>query len=186
MSDSAEGSPVIQIALEDTFQQRPVNTKVYEPFLIARLMEHPAVVNNSLEYQVIMQNVGSPGIRSETVRWTWTQAMIPPTPLAVQAENMTEVAAYALAFAVISTFTEASLVTVARRGERFDYVLSENGARCGVEISGTQTEGRQMMRDRQAQKIRQLLDNPNQWGGYVVIVGFARREVLLSRHAPGE
>ena len=186
MSDSAEGSPVIQIALEDTFQQRPVNTQIHKPFLIARLMESPAAVDNSLEYHIHLQDIGSPGTRSTRVRWTWTDEMIPPTPLAVQAENITEVAAYALAFAVISTFTEASLMTVARRGERFDYVLSENGARCGVEISGTQTENRQMMRDRQAQKIRQLLDNPSGWGGYVVIVGFARREVLLSRHAPGE
>ena len=145
-------------------------------------MEHSAVVENTLDYQVIMQNVDSPGARSEMVRWTWTEDMVPPTPLAAQPEDVTEWAACALAFAVVSKFTNAVLDSVARRSDRFDYVFAENGILCGVEVSGTQTEDRQMMRDRQIQKMRQLLANPRRWGGYVVIVGFARREIWLSHH----
>ena len=184
MNDAADDSEIIEIALKNAFQQRPVNTEIFSPYLMARLMEHPAVADNSLEYRIHLQDVGSPGTRLIRVKWTWTEAMIPPTPLAAQREFITESAAYALAFAVLSGFTSASLISTAQRGERFDYILSEDGVHCGVEISGTQTDERQTMRDRQIQKTRQLLASSKRWGGYVVIVGFARREVWLSRHAP--
>ena len=186
MSDAVESFHVVEIALDAAFQDCPVNTQIFKPFLIGRLTEHPAVMENMLEYQVHLQNVGSPGTRSVTVKWTWTEEMIPPMPLAAQQKDVTEAAAVAMAFAALTNFTSATLVSVAARGERFDYVLAEHGVRCGVEISGTQMEDRQAMRDRQMQKIRQLLANPKQWGGYVVIVGFARREIWLSRHAPEE
>ena len=186
MSNSADSSNVVEIALDAAFQYRPVNTKIYEPFVIARLMEHQARVENTLDYQVPLQDVGTSGTRTIPVRWAWTDMMVPPTPLAAQREAITEAAEYALAFATISQFTSAALVSTATRGERFDYVLSEKSVRCGVEISGTQTEDRQTMRDRQVQKIRQLLANPKRWGGYVVIVGFARREIWLSHHKVGE
>lgn len=186
MRHSAADSNIIEIALEETFLTRPVNTQIFQPFVVARLMEHPARVGNTLDYQIIMQNVGSQGTRTATVRWTWTDDMIPPTPLGAQPEDITEAASYPLAFAVIPPFTNAVVDSLAKRGERFDYVLAENGVQCGLEISGTQTADRQQMRDRQVQKIHQLLANPRRWGGYVVIVGFARREIWLSRHEQGE
>ena len=71
---------------------------------------------------------------------------------------------------------------MAERNDRFDYILSENGRLYGMEISGSLTHDRQVLRDRHGQKIRQLLENPMRWGGYVAIVGFARREMILSRH----
>jgi hypothetical protein len=179
-------APIVRLTLEEAFQTQPVNTQIFKSFLVARLMEHSARVENTLDYQVVIQDVGSPGMRSTIVRWMWSEGSIPAIPLAAQSEYITEAAAYAMAFATISHFTQAVLVSVAERGDRYDYVLEENGVRCGVEISGTQTEDRQMMRDRQIQKIRQLLANPKRWGGYVVIVGFARCEVWLSRHAPEE
>ena len=183
MSDSAEGSPVVEIALEDTFQYHPVNTQIHKPFLIARLMENPAAIDNSLEYHIYLQDIGRPGTRSMRVKWTWTDDMIPPTPLAAQREYSTEAAAYALAFAAVKRLTPAELFDTADRNERFDYVLSEGGSLCGIEISGSQTEDRQTLRDRHLQKIRQLLDNPMRWGGYVAVVGFTRCEMLLSYHA---
>ena len=186
MSDAADNFEVIEIALEEAFQSRPVNTQIFRPFLISRLMEHPAVVENTLEYQVQLQDVGEPGTRSVTVKWTWTEEMIPAGVLAVQPEDVTEWAACALAFAIVSNFTEAQMNSVARRSERYDYVFAENGVLCGVEVSGSQTEDRQVLRDRHLQKIRQLLANPRRWGGYVVIVGFARREVWLSHHEAEE
>ena len=179
-------SIVIEIALAETFQSRPVNTEIYAPFVVARLMEHPARVGNTLEYQVQLENVGSSGIRSLEVRWVWTDEMIPVTSLAAQREYITEAAAYALAFALFPRFSSATLVNVADRNERFDYILSEQGVFCGIEISGSQTEDRQGLRDRHLQKRRQLLENPMQWGGYVAIVGFARREIILSYHSQRE
>ncbi|GEM_PF-939096 len=187
MSDTAEKSDVTEIPLDEAFQYRPVNTVIHEPYVIARLMEHPARVENSLDYEVILQDVGTPGTRSLAVRWTWTDKMIPPTPLAAQREYITESAAYALAFAVIAQCTQAELVQVAERNDRFDYILSENGGLCGMEISGSLTDDRQVLRDRHGQKIRQLLENPMRWGGYVAVVGFARREMILSyHHAKGD
>ena len=183
MSDAADDSNIIHIALEETFQSHPVNTQIFKPFVISRLMEHPAAADNSLEYRVEIQDVGEPGTRSVRVKWTWTEDMIPARPLAAQREYITEAAAYALAFAIVKRFTPAELLDTAEREERFDYVLDENGVFCGVEVSGSQMEDRQALRDRHLQKIRQLLDNPMRWGGYVVIVGFMRREVILSYHA---
>ncbi len=185
-NDSADSSDVIEIALEETFLMRPINTKVFEPFVIARLMEHSARVENTLDYEVMLQDVGEAGMRTIPVRWLWAENVIPVTPLAAQPEDITEWAACVLACAVISKFTDAALVMVAQRGERFDYVLSENGVQCGLEISGTQTEDRQTIRDRQQQKMRQLLANPKRWGDYVIIVGFARREIWVSRHSQEE
>jgi hypothetical protein len=182
INDPIERPNVVTIALDKAFQSRPVNTEIYTPFLIARLMEHPARVENTLDYQVSMQDVGSPGTRTVAVRWTWTEAMIPPTPLAAQSEYITEAAAYAMAFVIVARFTSARLLDTAQRGERFDHVLSENGVLCGIEISGSQTEEKQALRDRHGQKTRQLLENPLKWGGYVAIVGFTRREVILSYH----
>jgi hypothetical protein len=182
MSDDAESSSVIEIALEERFLYRPVNTQILQPFLISRLIEHPSVIENTLEYQVQLEGVGRPGTRFVSVRWTWTEEMLPSLPLAAQREDVTEWAAVAMAIALLPSVTSAVLVNVADRNERFDYILSENGVLCGLEISGSQTEDRQIMRDRQLQKVRQLLANPMRWGGYVAIVGFARREVILSYH----
>lgn len=183
MNHAGDDLNVTEIVLEETFQYHPVNTQIFKPFVISRLMEHPAILSNSLEYRIEIQDVGELGTRSVRVKWTWTDEMIPARPLAAQREYITEAAAYALAFAIVKRFTSAELLDTAEREERFDYVLAENGAFCGVEVSGSQTESRQVLRDRHLQKIRQLLDNPMRWGGYVVIVGFTRREVILSYHA---
>lgn len=182
MSDEAEDLGIIEVALDQAFHQRPVNTTIHEPYLIARFMEHPVRVENTLEYHVQLQDIGSSGTRSVAVRFSWTDAMIPATPLAAQREYITESAAYGLVFAAVPRLTSAVLFDTAPRGDRFDYVLAENGVLCGIELSGTQTEERQAMRDRHQQKIRQLLDNPLKWGGYVAVVGFARRELILSYH----
>lgn len=178
-------SPLV-LSLDTAFVSRPVNTHIFAPFLIARLEEHPEVYERRLEYQITLQDIGGNGVRTVPLILTWTEAMIPPVPLAAQREYITEAAAYGLAFAILSHFTTAVLVDVADRGDRFDHVVSENGSRCGIEVSGTQAAERSLLRDRHVQKIRQLLDNPQRWDGYVAIVGFARREVILSYHRAEE
>lgn len=108
--------------------------------------------------------------------------MIPPSPLAAQREFVTETAAYGLAFAIIQRLTSAELLDTAVRKDRFDYELIDGGERCGLEVSGTLTDDRKTFRDRHVQKIRQLLGNPLRWSGYVVVIGFARREAIVSYH----
>ncbi len=171
------------LLLDSAFVTRPVNTYIFAPFLVARLVEHPDVQYEKLEYLVTLQDIGSEGTRTVPLVLTWTQAMVPAIPLAAQKEYITEAAAYGLAFAVLTHFTRAVLVDVAERGDRFDYIVAVDGVRYGLEVSGTQMEDLPSLRERHALKIRQLLDSPYSWGGYVVVVGFARREVILSYHA---
>jgi hypothetical protein len=180
LSNSSDGSSVL--LLDTAFVSQPVNTHIFAPFLIARLEEHADVHEKALDYQVTLHDIGAHGERTVPLRLAWTEPMIPPVPLAAQREYITEAAACGLAFALLAHFTAATLVDVADRGDRFDYIVSENGVRLGVEISGSQAEEKSLLRDRHGQKIRQLLENPHQWGGYVVIVGFTRREVILSYH----
>jgi hypothetical protein len=184
LSDALDSPSVL--SLDAAFVSQPVNTHIFAPFLIARLEEHPDVQERTLEYNVTLQDVGVPGTRTSPLILAWTKAMVPPVPLAAQREYITEAAAYGLAFAILAHFTAAVLVDVADRGDCFDHVIMENGIRYGIEVSGSQTEERSLLRDRHVQKIRQLLDSPQQWGGYVAIVGFARREVILSYHQAGE
>ena len=182
MSDEAKSSDAVVCALQSAFHSHPINTHIFAPFLIARLEEHAETNERTVTYRVSLQNVGAASTRAVPLRLTWTAEMVPPVPLAAQREYITEAAACGLAFAVVSHFTAAVLADVADRGDRFDYVLSEHGVRCGIEVSGSQAEDRQSLKDRHQQKIRQLLDNPYGWGGYVVIVGFTRREIILSYH----
>ena len=81
MNNNSDDADVIELPLNEAFHYRPVNTVIHEPYAIARLMEHPARVENSLDYAVILQDIGTVGTRSLAVRWTWTDKMIPPTPL---------------------------------------------------------------------------------------------------------
>src|SRR4051812_43736380 len=113
VNDHEANSGIIEIALGEAFQHRPVNTQIFTPFLIARLMEHPATIERSLDYQVILQNIDITGARTLAVKWTWTDIMVPPVPLAAQHELITELAAYAMAFACLSRFTSATLISVA-------------------------------------------------------------------------
>ena len=181
MLRNTPNSPSV-LSLDEAFVSQPVNTHIFAPFLIARLEEHPDVSERTLEYKITLQNIGVKGIRTVPLRLAWTASMVPPVPLAAQTEYITEAAAYGLAFATVAHFTSAVLVDVAVRGDRFDYVVSENGVRYGMEVSGSQAEARSLLRDRHAQKIRQLLDSPQPLGGYVSIIGFVRREVILSYH----
>ena len=178
-------TPIV-LSLDAAFVSHPVNTHIFAPFLVARLEEHPDTQERTLPYEIVLHNVGVHGLQSVPLILSWTEAMIPPLPLAAQREYVTEAAACGMAFAVLSYFTSAVLVDVAERGDRFDYIVMENSVRYGIEISGSQTAERSLLRDRHTQKIRQLLDNPQRWGGYVAVVGFTRREVILSYHEARE
>ena len=185
MLRNAPDSPSV-LSLDAAFVSRPVNTHIFAPFLIARLEEHPDIHERTLEYKITLQNIGTKGIRTVPLRLAWTETMVPPVPLAAQTEYITEAAAYGLAFAILAHFTTAVLEDVTVRGDRFDYIVLENGVRYGIEISGSQAEAKSFLRDRHVQKIRQLLDSPQPLGGYVAIIGFVRREVILSYHPAEE
>ena len=135
------------------FVTRPVNTHIFAPFLVARLEEHPAVRDRALLYEVTIENLGETERRSLPLTLAWTEAMVPPVPLAAQLEYITEAAACGLALAALSHLTAAVLVDVADRGDRFDYIVEVNGVQCGLEISGSQTLEKRVLRERHEQKI---------------------------------
>jgi len=98
---------------------------------------------------------------------------------------MTEWAACGIACAVLWHYTEQRVLTAAKKGERFDYWIGDDAAEKGMEVSGTLSDDADEMWERHRQKRRQLLSYPSD-GGYVVIVGFARHEIIFSYHAPEE
>ena len=71
-----------ELNLQGVFQLKPVNTHVFSPFLIARLIEHPEMKENALNYHVTLQDVNDTGIASSSIQLTWDNNMIPSVPLA--------------------------------------------------------------------------------------------------------
>jgi hypothetical protein len=81
---------------------------------------------------------------------------------------------------LIATYTELRIRRVADIGKRFDYWLEseEEGEEGGLEVSGTTVaDGLERLH---REKVQQLLANPSDIGGYVVVVNFATREAILS------
>jgi hypothetical protein len=94
---------------------------------------------------------------------------------------ITEWAALGVACAVMKVYTGMCIQTVAGHGDRFDYWVSDGNCRWGLEISGTATKEAE---NRHRQKLIQLRKNPVTAGGFVVIVDFATKTVLLSFNSP--
>ncbi len=93
---------------------------------------------------------------------------------------MTEWAALGVACALLPALTGLRVLSVALEGERFDYRIGDGQTEWGLEVSGTLTEDGREFRERLRIKLRQLHDNPYGIGGYAVVVGFVRQEVLIS------
>lgn len=182
MSENEEYPEIIEINLDDMFHSHPINTHIFARFLIARLEEHPTTTDRQIEYIVAARDVALSGTRNIHIRLKWASNLVPSVLLAAQNEYITEAASYGMALVILSQFTSAVLVDVADRGDGYDYVLFENGVKCGREVSGTQSENLQTLQDRHALKVRQLLNSPTNLGGYVAIVGFALREIVISYH----
>ena len=68
---------------------------------------------------------------------------------------------------------------VAGDGDRFDYWVDDGRYEHGLEVSGTTRDD---LETRQRAKVRQWRDNPYGVDGYVVVVGFATREAIISYH----
>lgn len=69
------------------------------------------------------------------------------------------------------------ITQVAQDRERFDYWVSDGRRHYGLEVSGTTLKD---FERRHRQKVKQLRENPYRTDGYVVVVGFASKSVILS------
>lgn len=76
-------------------------------------------------------------------------------------------------------YTGLRVRAVAADGDRFDYWVDDGEREYGLEVSGTTTSD---VESRHQAKVRQLRENPYSVDGYVVVAGFATREVILAFH----
>ncbi len=169
--------------LDDALKVHPIKAMIFEPFVVTELGGTPDAETQTTEFKVMLENIG--GVATQTRRlslaWRGTNSLTEPYP--VQQELRTESAAVGIACAVLWHYTGIRIQDVSERGEGFDYWVGEEKAEQGLKIGGTLTANASAMRQWHRNKRDQLFAF-KKVGGYVVIVGFARREIILSYHAP--
>jgi hypothetical protein len=94
-----------------------------------------------------------------------------------QRNRIVEDAAFAISCVLFPKFVSSGL-SVALYGDRADYWTDKT--QFLVEISGT--ENPRAFRQRHRKKIKQLLSNPYDKGGFVVVCDFSKQRILLSFH----
>jgi hypothetical protein len=163
--------------IEELEQGHGVNVGLFAPFVIERLRDNAGALEATLT--VHLRNVRNANQSVRALRICWDNYANPPLPLAVSEQTVTEWAAVGVAALVISRYAALRIEAVTMRGDRFDYWIGDGERRYGMEISGTSASELDV---RHAAKVRQLLDNPYGADGFVVVVGFAARQVICSFH----
>lgn len=163
--------------LEDIALDHPIGAGIFVPFTVARLAPHGDATEAVL--RVRMLDIATRGESERQLRLHWSPESAPAASLAVQGRTVTEWAACGIACAVIGVYTGRRVRSVAAAGDRFDYWVDDGEQEYGLEVSGTTTED---VDARHRAKLRQLRDNPYAVDGYVVVAGFATREVILAFH----
>lgn len=92
-----------------------------------------------------------------------------------QSKSIIERAAVALTALLFARLISDSQMRVTKRGDHADYWLPQ--LQCALEISGTE-HYRELQR-RHREKIAQVLSNPLQWNGFVMICCFAESERVI-------
>ena len=136
------------------------------------------------EFTLRLQDVSVAGEQTRRVQFYWNAETALTLPPAVQEHTITEWAACGLACALAPRYTGLFIRSVAQLGDRFDYWLCDDATEWGLEVSGTRTEDEKELQDRLRRKTRQLRENPYGIGGYVIVVGFALRQIYFSYYAP--
>jgi len=163
--------------LETIGEHHALATHLFVPFAVARLQQSPADTETLLTVE--LRDL-EPGRTEEwPLRLYWDRESIPVLPLGIQDNPLTEWAALGVACVVLWHFAGIRLHAVAAAGDRFDYWALQADKEFGLEISGTLTANVEV---RHREKVQQLRDNPYGVDGYVVVVGFTSRQVVLSFH----
>lgn len=171
--------------LREALKAHVIDATVFEPFVIAGMGGTPDSTTQTTEFTVTLQNIGAAGTRTHRLRIQWQGANALQGGLPVQGRVVTEWAACGIACAVLWHYTGLRVEMTARDGEGFDYWIRDGSEIFGMEVSGTQSEEKSEMQGRHREKQAQLFSELFV-GGYVVIVGFSRREIIFSYHAPQE
>ena len=161
--------------LETIGELHAVATHPFVPFSVVRLQQSPTDAETVLtvELRDIQQGV----TEERPFRLFWDSESVPPLPLAIQDNPLTEWAALGVACAVIWRDAGLRLHAVAAEGDRVDYWVMQGDQEFGLEVSGTTGAN---LEARHREKVQQLRDNPYRSDGSVVVVGFTTRRVIFS------
>lgn len=171
--------------LADALQGHGIDATVFEPFVIAEIGGTPSAGTEQTEFAVTLENVGQSRTRTERllIEWRGSSAFRGRSPM--QMREMVEFAACGMACAVLRHYTDFGVRDTAEVGEGFDYWVTNGKQEQGLEISGTLSEAASEMQERHREKRAQLFSELAV-GGFVVIVGLVRREVIVSYHESEE
>lgn len=122
------------------------------------------------------------GEPAETLTLSWDAATARFGSAGVPEKTITELAGCAIAMVLCAASLSATVERLATDGDRFDYWLWWEDGWYGLEVSGTLVEDRGDLRQRQREKVAQLLGNPFGLGGVTVVTNFLTRTVLFSAH----
>jgi len=163
--------------LEDIDQTHRLGAALFIPFTILRLRGDSETTEATLT--VALRNIGDTAETQHTLHLSWLPESIPRQPPGVPERVITEWAACGIACVVVAFYAGLTIREVAADGDRFDYWVDDGLYEYGLEVSGTMGED---LAARQRAKVRQLCDNPYGVDGYVVVVSFATRHIILSFH----
>lgn len=177
---STPSDMALPLLLEENLRLHAIGAEIFAPFVIERLGGGNEIT--SAELTVILTDAEGQE-QTKGVHLVWKPQSASLKPLAVQERVKTEWGA-GIACALIPSLLGLRVLSVALEGERFDYRIGTEDEEWGLEVSGTLSESSDELRERHRLKTRQLQQNPARLNGYVVVVGFTRREVLISLHSP--
>lgn len=168
-----------QLSLNQAVVNNAIDAHWFLPFTIHRLQQYAS--EQQLVIKVTLRDILVEVVLVRHLLLTWEidtpVIAVPP----VQESVITEWAACGIAGAMLPFYTPFQLVKVTESGDRFDYWVGDGQQLYGLEVSGL-LQGSLLRRQRT--KIRQLLDNPFEVGGYVCLVHFGAQSVDLSFHQP--
>lgn len=169
--------PVDEYSLENIRRDHRIDLGIFIPFAITRLCENAGDTNALLT--VKLRDIETSGESLRRLLLSWAAESLPIQPAVAQERTITELAACAVASAVLARYTFMRIREVTGDGDRFDYWVDDGENEYGLEISGTLSgdcEARHHL------KTQQLISNPFGVSGFVIVTSFAPREVICSFH----
>lgn len=160
--------------LEDVEEDHPIGAALFVPFAVWRLSRG---LEEAASMTVDLRGIMDQGDCRRNRRLRWGTESIPTKLPAVQERVVTEWGACGVACMVMSVFTRMRVHAVAADGDRFDYWVGDGAHEYALEVSGTMADD---VEARHREKVRQLRANPYGVDGFVVVVSFATRKVVLS------
>lgn len=161
--------------LEDIDRTHRIGAALFIPFIILRLQGDRETTETTLT--VTLRDIGDTSEAHYTLHLSWSPESVPTQSLAVPERVITEWAACGIACVVVALYAGLTVREVTADGDRFDYWVDDGQYEYGLEVSGTMGVD---LATRHRAKVRQLCDNPYGVDGYVVVVSFATRNVILS------